>query len=232
MDPAKTMTNEAYRLRMAGQLTEAEELYRQALPGLRAASYAVALNNLARVRAARGDWKQAQRLHEEALRRLESEVGPRHTLVAKAAANLADVYLHRKQFARALPLLERAVAIESDAANLERLAWAEFKCRRLDAAIAHQELALSLRAGQHDIAWANSAAELATLYYRSGRFGEATATFASAIPVLEQHWGQDDARLLAPLGVWREVLLRLEERTLAERLAVRATRIRVRAALR
>lgn len=241
----RALSDEALRLRMEGRLGEAEVLYRRALGGLARTAgehhpdYAVALNNLGRVKAAMGDYKSARRWHEQALTRLERALGPDHPLVAKAAANLAEVYQATKQFDRAAVLLERALAGERDevrlAEHLERLAFAEFKRKRLPEAIAAQERALILRrklSGEGSVEAAENESNLAALYFHARRFEEAAGRFALAVPALSLHWGPDHPRLLEALEIWEQSLLRLEDFAGAARVEARSTRIRVRAALR
>lgn len=241
----RALSEEALELRMQGRLEEAEALYRRALNGLAKTvsethpDYAVALNNLGRVRAARGDYPSARRCHEQALMRLEGSLGPDHPLVAKAAANLAEIYQALKRFDRAAALFERALAKERDevrrAEHLERLAFCQFKRKRLSEATASQERALLLRqktggAGSGEAA--ENEANLAALYFHARRFDEAARHFGEAVPRLASRWGADSPRLLEALGIWQQALLRLDDFAGAARVEARSMRIRVRAALR
>lgn len=243
----RELTGRALQLRSAGRLRESESINRQALAGLARTvgqhhiEYAVALNNLGRVRAAMGDWKTAQRLHEEALVRIERAVGPDHALVAKAAANLADVLEGRKRFHEAVPMLERALALEEAlpgggdprrvAEHLERLAGMEYKRNRSPQAISHQERAFALReAGSVEAAVC--ASNLGALYFHVNRFDAAALQFSNAVPALQTHWGVDSPRLLHALGLWEQSLLRLENFAEAARLEAQSIRIQVRQALR
>lgn len=149
------------------------------------------------------------------------------------------MYQATKQFDRAVPMFERALVGERDelrvAEHLERLAFAEFKRKRLPEAIAAQERALTLReklSGESGAAAAENTANLAALYFHARCFEEAARRFATAVPVLAAHWGADSPRLLEALGIWEQSLLRMEDFAGAARVEARSMRIRVRAALR
>lgn len=249
--PWQSLTNQAFRSRAEGRLNEAEARYREALAGLTRAvgrnhpDCATILNNLGRIRASMGDLKAAQRLHEEAVAAFEqSAQGADHPYFSKALAHLAEVLEARKRFGRAVAVRERALALDESregatgaliATHLERLAWMEYKRSRLARAIAFQERAVSLRAqqaGSNSVGAAERVTSLAALYFRVGRFDEAAARFASAVPILEAHWGATDPRLLPTLVLWEQALKRLEDFSGAARLEARSMGIRVRAALR
>lgn len=241
--PWRELADRAFACRMEGRLDEAESLYRQALAGLASSvgkehrDYAVALNNLGRVRALRGDHASAQRFHEEALARLERALDTKEALVGKAAANLADVLLARKQFDRAVPLLERAIQAEDNpaqrAVHLERLAWAELKRKRVERALAAQQRALDLwRAAPPSWAASACAVDLAALYFHAGRFHEAAELFAAAVPELESRSDAADPRLAQALAVWEQALRRTSDFAGAAKVGARVMRIRVRSALR
>ena len=72
-----------------------------------------ALSNLALAKAAAGDYAAAEELHQEAIQKAESMLGPNHPITARVMLNGSDFYASRKNKAEARQLKKRAEQILS-----------------------------------------------------------------------------------------------------------------------
>jgi tetratricopeptide (TPR) repeat protein len=110
-----------YRLailrRQQGNLTEAEDLYQQALAirerkqGPTHPDVAVVLNNLAAVYAAEGKYDAAQPLLERSVEIRQTALGEDNVLTAESLNNLALLYAAQGKPSAAEPLYRRAIAV-------------------------------------------------------------------------------------------------------------------------
>ena len=107
---------------LVGNYPEAGGLYEQNLTlaeGSLSEDLPTALNNLAGLYKAQGDYIRALPLYKRALAILEKTLGPEHPSVATALNNLAELYRAQGDYARALSLFERALAIREKALGPE-----------------------------------------------------------------------------------------------------------------
>ena len=72
-----------------------------------------ALSNLALAKAAAGDYAAAEELHQEAIQKAESMLGPNHPITARVMLNGSDFYASRKNKAEARQLKKRAEQVLS-----------------------------------------------------------------------------------------------------------------------
>ncbi len=120
---------------------------------------ATALNNLAALHYAQGDYAQAEPLYRRALAILEQALGAAHPAVGNALNNLAGLLDAQGDYAQAEPLYRRALAIREQALGA-----------------AHPDVAQSLN-------------NLALLHYAQGDYAQAEPLLRRALAILEQALG-------------------------------------------
>jgi len=114
---ASTMYRLAILRRQQGKLTEAEDLYQQALAirerkqGPTHPDVAMVLNNLAAVYAAEGKYDAAQPLLERSVEIRQAALGQDDVLTAESLNNLALLYAAQGKASAAEPLYRRAIAV-------------------------------------------------------------------------------------------------------------------------
>jgi CHAT domain-containing protein/tetratricopeptide (TPR) repeat protein len=133
--------------------------------GVNHANYADALNNLANVYRAQGEYVEAEGLFKRALAIREQVLGASHPNVARTLANLGLVYRAQGRYADAEAFHKRALAI------LEKA---------LDPT--HPDVAKVLD-------------YLANVYTQQGKYAEAMPLYERAVPILEKVLGPNDDQL-------------------------------------
>jgi tetratricopeptide (TPR) repeat protein len=193
-----------------GNLAKGERLYEQALKARIALSgethpmVSETLNNLGAAAYLSGDSGRAEGFYQRALSIDERVLGKDHPDVAVDLNNLALLYVERRQFARAIPMLEDAVRIQ--------LAQQEDTQRDLIFAFTNLGLA---RMGSGDYAAAEAAlgkalpaaiandsrmhapilVHLADLDCRTNRYAAGLARLESARPIMAKRYPDDPWRL-------------------------------------
>ncbi|WP_438035773.1 CHAT domain-containing protein [Sorangium sp. So ce204] len=122
---------------------------------------ATALNNLAVLYRAKGDYARAEPLYRRALAIQEKALGSEHPYVATSLNNLALLYATKRDYARAEPLYRRALAIQEKALGSE-----------------HPAVATSLN-------------NLAFLYATRGDYASAEPLYRRARAILEKTLGSE-----------------------------------------
>jgi CHAT domain-containing protein/tetratricopeptide (TPR) repeat protein len=157
--------------------------------------YATALNNLAAVHQALGDYSAALPLHQRATEILHSALGEGHPDYATALNNLAAVHQALGDYAAALPLLQKAVVILRAALgeahphyglSLHSLAAVHRALGDYAAALPLlQKAVVILRAalGEAHPAYTTSAESLAAVYEKMGDHASALPLFRRAAEI-------------------------------------------------
>jgi tetratricopeptide (TPR) repeat protein len=161
----------------------------------------IALNNLAEVYRAQGQYTQAEPLLQRALTISEQALGPQHPQVAMGLNNLAGLYQAQGRYAEASSLYQRALTIWEQAlgpqhpqvaAGLNNLAGLYENQGRYAAAEPLYQRALLVKeqalGPQHpDVAI--SLNNLALLYHRQGRYTQTEPLLQRALTIREQALG-------------------------------------------
>ncbi|TMC16968.1 MAG: tetratricopeptide repeat protein, partial [Chloroflexi bacterium] len=109
----------------------------------------------------RGQYADAEPLHQRALAIREQHLGAEHPDTASSLSNLALLYREQGKFEQAEPLYERALAIEDQHLGAE-----------------HPDTAMSLN-------------NLALLYWQQGKYEQAEPLHQRALAIREQHLGAE-----------------------------------------
>ncbi|HLF84140.1 MAG TPA: CHAT domain-containing protein, partial [Blastocatellia bacterium] len=182
----------------------AEPLYQRALAfGEKALGpdhphVATALNNLAALYRAKGDYAKAEPLYQRALAIGEKALGPDHPYVATSLNNLALLYNTKGDYAKAEPLYQRSLAIREKALGPD-----------------HPDVAQSLN-------------NLAALYDTKGDYAKAEPLYQRALAIREKALGPDHPDVAQSLNnlaalyeakddVARAVAFRLRAAAISER---------------
>lgn len=203
-----------------------------ALPvfGLHDPSTAIIWNNLAKTRAAQGDWKDAEELFQKAIAAWRASLGQSHPDVASGLANLAALYQSRKRYSEAAGLYRQAIEIDqaalgpdslklaNDWDNLGALFAVQHRYRDAETAIAKGLAIAEKKAGFAHPDTAGIAVNLAVVYCSEAKYAAASNLFAKALPVKKQLLAPDSAELA---GLQR--LYSAAEQKIALRAATTAT---------
>lgn len=187
---------------MQGKYAEAEGFYLEALAicdndsaGIRAATEADILNNLAVLYYNQGRYGDAEDLYTEALELMRQTLREGDTDLAGALNNLAALYVEMGRYDEAEPVYREALRIRQEALAADHPDIAESMhnlgnlCRnrdRYDEAEEYYRQALAMienSFGKDHIYAAESLDGLATTYMQQGRLGEAEAQFALAMAI-------------------------------------------------
>lgn len=173
-----------------GQLSDAEDLYRDAIlmyqtsePRDRA-GLATALNNLAALHHQKRDFESAEPLYQQALSLRQEALGPNHPNVAFSLNELAMLYHSQQRLTEAAELYQQSLGIEE------------------------------ARLGQDALELAPRLTNLAVLYRLEGLFNRAEPLFRRALDIQRRHLGErhpDVAVAINNLGVLFSVMGRFEE---------------------
>jgi tetratricopeptide (TPR) repeat protein len=192
--------------RLEGRAKQAEGLYRRALVTLERndplGERAIALNNLAQVLAERGKWMEAREDYRAAIMLWEKEFGSDHPNVGTALTSLAAMLHEHRLETEAEQLARRALQI----ADMRRPAG-------------HAETG-------------RAAVTLAEICAANRNFPEASDLYSRGLEILAAAWGPEDTRLLPWLDHYVQALRVREEYAEAEKVRLKATRIRVTQALK
>jgi tetratricopeptide (TPR) repeat protein len=203
--------------------------------GLRTAGH---LDKLAIVHAARGDYAEAEDLHERALALKLASLGEGHPDVATTLNNLAAMHQSRAAWAAAEPLHVRALAIREQtlgaehpdvAMSLANLGVVADATGRYDAALALHERALAIReralgAGHPEVA--GSLNNLANVREAMGEHAAAAALFERALAIQERELGPEHPDVATSLANLALVCMATGDRPRARSLQERALAIR------
>ncbi len=241
---AKQLTEEAAALYRAGKYSQAEPLYRRALPifekvlGPEHPQVATILDNLARVLQATGDRAAAKPLYERALKIREEALGPNHSDVAASLHSLATLLHTNKDYAAARPLYERALSIREKnlganhpdvAQMLHNLALLLQATGDYAAAGPLFERSLKIREkalGPSHIDVARSLRGLAELYRAQGQYARAEPLYRRALGIEEKALGPNHPDVLNSLIRLAEILsYGLRDYSAAKPLYERALRV-------
>ncbi len=118
-----------------GQYDSAELMYGKAMaiaakhPDANHFAHAEVANHTAKNATSLGAFDKAERLSQDALRALESALGKEHFLVAVSLVTVGDVYLSRRDFARAEELFDRALELAGRSYPPEATDYQQFAVR-------------------------------------------------------------------------------------------------------
>lgn len=124
-------------------------------------TFATALNNLAALYKAQGNYAEAEPLYRRSLRILEKALGPKHPDVANILNNLGELHKDQGNYAQAEPLYQRSLRIWETALGLE-----------------HPSVAHSLN-------------NLAALYAAQGDYAQAEPLFLRSLRMREKMLGPE-----------------------------------------
>jgi tetratricopeptide (TPR) repeat protein len=250
---AETQNNLGVIVRLQGRPAEAEKLFQQALGILRKNDPQHLMpglyNNLAQAADDQGRWKQARDLYKDAVAAWEKTLGMDHPNVAAGLTNLAMLLHAHGKDEDAEKLLIRARAIDArafaksdpriamDLNNAAVLAVARKKYMQAEELLemARQILELNVRQQRIPIGQSEFGQVLANLgqvWFLEHRVAESVTVYRQGMEILESNWGPENPRLLPWLDDYARVLHASEEFGEAERVRLRATRIRVAEVLR
>jgi len=131
---------------------------------------ATALNNLAGLYRAQGQYARAEPLYRRSLAIWEKAFGPDHSVVATGLNNLAMLHRAQGQYAEAEPLYKRSLAIREKAFGPD-----------------HPDVALSLN-------------NLALLYHSQGKYTQAEPLYKRALAIYEKALGLDHPDVASSLN--------------------------------
>ena len=155
-----------------------------------------ALNNLGVLDQREGRFKEAEALHQRALKLREDILGKEHPDVAQSLNNLATVYLEQRRYSEAISLYERALEI-----------WK--KTRGED----YYKLAAGLN-------------NLASLYEVQGQYPRANRLYNESLGLWEKNRGSDDLLYAQTLENYAGLLRRMGDQPGAADATSKAARIR------
>ncbi|WP_159396862.1 CHAT domain-containing tetratricopeptide repeat protein [Sorangium cellulosum] len=160
---------------------------------------AAAINTLAVLYSAKGDYARAEPLFKEAISIREFELGQGHPEVATSLAHLARVYSAKSDYTRATPLLARALEIREEALGRE-----------------HPDVAASLD-------------DIAELYVKKGDYARAEPLHGRALAIREKALGRDHLDVAVSLNNIAMLHHATGDDAAAERMLDRVLDIRERA---
>jgi tetratricopeptide (TPR) repeat protein len=201
------------------------------------------LNNLGELYVETKRYRDAKRLLERAVLIYERSGAAATPDFSGLLQNLALVRQASHHYSEAAELLRQAIAIDEKAlgsksprvaADLDQEAINFFHMHRHDLAEADLLRAISICQHQSEAIGplADSLENLAQLYWVEKRYSESAPLLQRAIPLLERLWGRDHPRLLSTFELYAIVMRKLGNYAEAEQAQVRATRIRVKKAIR
>jgi CHAT domain-containing protein/tetratricopeptide (TPR) repeat protein len=204
--------------------------------------YAQSVDNLARLYCSMGEYAKAERLYLEALAVRKAAFGEEHRDYAASLHNLASLYLSIGKYAKAEPLLRQALEINKKvlgerhidvALGLNNLAGAYYQMGEYAKAEPLFQQALQIEretVGEQHSLYATSLNHLAVLYHSTGEYAKAESLYQEALRIVGKMQGEqhlDNASILNNLAELYELV---GERGRAADLAIRAARIKLRAA--
>ena len=204
-----------YLLFLIGNYPEARGLFEQNLALAEESltdDLPAALNNLALLYRAQGDYAKALPLLERALAILEKALGPEHSDVATTLNNLAELYRAQGDNAKALPLYERALAIYEKALEpehpdvpktLNNLALLYYALGDYARALPLYERALAIRKktlGSEHPDVATTLNNLALLYRAQGDNAKALPLYERALAIAEKTLGPEHPNVAQTLS--------------------------------
>jgi len=201
------------------------------------------LNNLGELYLETKRYRDAKALLERAVLIYERSGAVGTPDFSGVLQNLALVRQAGHRYSEAAQLLRRGIAIDEKAlglnsprvaADLDHEAINFFHMHRRDLAEADLLRAISICERQPDATGplADSLENLAQLYWVEKRYSESAPLLQKTIPLLERLWGRDHPRLLPTFELYAIVMRKLGNYAEAEQAQVRATRIRVKKAIR
>lgn len=232
-DPRRVMAAEALASAYAGlgDSATAERLYRAVLemgdgdPTARGPAVALALNNLAQIRAERGNWDEAISLLERALVICRSLHGDNSPITATGWGNLGSLYIMQGRFSEAASVLERALQVFSPGSDqterwrlaaLGNLAKAYAQMGQYSRAMPlfEEALALGARQGGADPTYADVLVGMSTLLRGLNKLDESEPLLRKAVSIYERTGRMNKlagAGVLSGYGFLRRRQLRHEE---------------------
>ena len=222
----------------ADELVESEALYERALKARIALSgethpmVSETLNNLGAVAYLRGESDRAEAFYRRALDTDRRVLGSEHPDVAVDMNNLALLYVERRDFTRAIPMLEEAVRIQlSQQTETQRdliFAFTNLGLARMgtgDYAAAEAAFGKGLQAAivNKSRMHAPILLDLADLACRTKRFRDGLARVEEARPIMMERYPDDAWRLALLDSVKAECLTGLGQYADADPLVSRST---------
>jgi tetratricopeptide (TPR) repeat protein len=245
-EAASLLYRTALYLHMRALFAQAEPLLQCALhiweqaPDAERPRAAHALNALAALAAAQGDYAQAETLYQQALHIREEALGLDHPGIAPSLNNLADLSRLRGDYAQAEALYHRAVRIWEQASTPGEMdhpkiahplmGLAHLALAQGDYAVAQElfERALRLReqaAGPEHAELAQPLCGLADAYRLRGDYAQAETLYRQALALWEQAMGPEHPELAHALNGLADLYRLQGDETQAEPLYRRALRI-------
>jgi tetratricopeptide (TPR) repeat protein len=196
-----SLNKQVAELYQAGKFKQAILIAQQSLdlsdkalgPGHPATS--TAINNLAEMYRAMGDYAKAEPLYQRALKIREKALGPDHPDTATALNVLAALYDSMGNYAKAEPLYQRALKIDDKALGPD-----------------HPDTAGTLN-------------NLAALYYSMGNYAKAEPLYLRALKIGEKALGPDHPDTATALNNLAELYRSMGDYVKAEPLFLRALKI-------
>lgn len=249
---ARTLNDLGVAYRLQNRLEDAARLYGRALQILRTQArggehdrlMAAVLHNLGRVQEAQGRRKSAEQLLRESIREREECCGSDDPDLAASLESLAGILQSRGRLDDAERLLQRANEIERHnfppghvRIALGMNAMAALEAARKHYANAEQLLRSAVEIVEHseplnDPVLGETLGNLATSYWLEHKLEESEQAYQRATEILMRTWGPSDGRLVAWMERYAAVLRARQDFAEAERVEMRAMKIRVTSALR
>lgn len=238
---ASTLNNLANVYRDLGNIVQAEELYQRALSILRKTAgpehpqFALLLDNLGALYMARGDYRKAEPLLNQALTIREKMAGIDDVAMAYSLHNIAMLHLNQGNYQKAEPYLLRSLEIRKAAlgsdspdvayvlSNLGDLY--SMKGDFLRAEPLYRRALESLERVDERPGSAAIMKRLARLYTSIDAYNTAASLYANVLEIQETLFG-NNLELASTLDDYAELLLKMNRREEASRLAERANLIK------
>jgi tetratricopeptide (TPR) repeat protein len=238
------LTQRIVELYKAGKYQDAIPLaeqilaYKERVLGPENPDTASALNDLAELHRAMGNYVRAESLYRRALKIREKAFGPEHPATARSLNNLAELYRYMGDYAKAEPLDERAVKIREKALGPEH---PETAISLNNLALLYQQMGdyakaeplderalkiLEKALGPEHPETATSLNNLAGLYRDMGDFAKAEPLFQRALKICEKALGPDHRNTAQILNNLAELYGYMGDYAKAEPLHERALKIR------
>ncbi len=224
-----------------GEMAEAEELYRRALPlqrkltGVDSEQVATILQNLGSIYQDVGRVDEAEAAYNEALKMRETVLGLDHPEYADTLVNFASLRRQMGHDAEAEDLNKRALALCQKAKQLrcvatvfDNLGSLYFEKGRLDEALdvySKGRATWVTIGGKEHLDYAISTANLARVYTQLKRYKDAEPLLKETLPIFEMAYGQDGAPLAGYYKGYARLLTNLNRSDEAEVYERKATAI-------
>jgi tetratricopeptide (TPR) repeat protein len=236
-DVATVLNNLGKLYQSQNKTQEAEKCIRSSLAirektfGTKHPDTASSMNSLS-VLLRQANPKEAEHYANTAVETLEHCFGGSHQNLAIVLSNLAEIYVLKKEYTKAYPIMGRALKIAQHHQDPDIIATVHCKfailCRladKMDDAENHLRTALTLIEGKKDRLEIQVLQELLTLLQNNPPHTSLPPLFERLLVLRKKVFGNNDTSLKDVLESYHSVLLALNRSTEAEAIMVRITKL-------